>query len=118
MQKQDKIVVENDKVGDVLVLRVSGRVNVLSAPELEKEALHFIRSGCRKMMLDFNGVSYVSSAGLRTLLFLFNEIKAQSGKLVVCSEMPGVVDIVRLCGLHHVIFIVGKPEGAMQFLGS
>ena len=43
--------------------------------------------------VDFSGLDYISSAGLRTLLVLGNKAQAQKSELVLCG-LSGMVDEV------------------------
>ena len=47
------------------VLRVSGRVDHQTAPELEKALRGVINNGRHNIVVDLSDVSYISSAGLK-----------------------------------------------------
>ncbi|MGD0779085.1 MAG: STAS domain-containing protein, partial [Candidatus Solibacter sp.] len=55
-------------VGDAVVLRVAGRLDAITSPEFEKTCLQCINPDNRRIVLDFEGVEYISSAGLRAIL--------------------------------------------------
>ena len=65
--------------GNQAVLAVSGRLDTVTAPELEKYALDHME-GITEMALDLADVEYVSSAGLRALLQIHKDMSKQ-GKL-------------------------------------
>ncbi|MBP5655608.1 MAG: STAS domain-containing protein [Clostridiales bacterium] len=46
---------------------VKGRLDSITAPDLEKE-LEENLSGAEELVIDFDGLEYISSAGLRVLL--------------------------------------------------
>ena len=59
--------IEKKKEGNRLILAVSGRLDTMTAPELEnviKENLN----GLEELVLDFENLEYISSAGLRVVL--------------------------------------------------
>ena len=62
--------------GSELVLEVEGRLDTMTAPELEAE-LGKSLEGFDSLVLDFSKLEYISSAGLRVLL---SAHKAMSGK--------------------------------------
>ena len=68
--------IEKTLNGACLTLAVSGRLDTMTAPELEKE-LNQSLSGAESLVLDFENLEYISSAGLRVLL---SAHKAMSGK--------------------------------------
>ena len=53
--------------GNELVLALEGRLDTVTAPELEA-ALKDALEGVEELILDFEKLDYISSAGLRVLL--------------------------------------------------
>ena len=74
--------------GTALTIAPEGRIDTVTAPELEKE-LSFI-DGVTDLTLDFANVEYISSAGLRVLLAAY---KAMQGK--GSMKITNINDIVR-----------------------
>ena len=56
-----------NKNGTALEVALAGRLDTMTAPELEKE-LNEQLDGAEKLVFDFASVEYISSAGLRVLL--------------------------------------------------
>lgn len=94
---------------DVLVLRMSGQLDAISSPAAECKVFDFIHQGHHKILIDLNGIELMSSAGIRMLLSVSKKFKTISGKLIVCSLSPIVVDLINRCGFAHV-FEVAKDE--------
>ena len=57
--------IEKSKDGGRLTLKVAGRLDTNTSPELESE-LKF--DGVSEAVFDFSGLEYISSAGLRVLM--------------------------------------------------
>ena len=55
------------KISDVITIALSGRLDTLTAPQLEAE-LEGLLSDSDALVLDMAGLEYISSAGLRVLL--------------------------------------------------
>ncbi|MBR6955046.1 MAG: STAS domain-containing protein [Clostridia bacterium] len=62
--------------GSCLTLALTGRLDTMTSPELEAE-LNRSLEDAQSLVLDFTGLEYISSAGLRVLL---SAHKAMSGK--------------------------------------
>lgn len=102
--------VKEEIKGDVLVLRLSGRLDAVSSPSAEHKVFDYINSGHHKLLLDFSGVDYLSSAGMRMLLSTTKKLKTLSGKLVLFSVTANVMDVLRMSGFDHVLEIVKTEE--------
>jgi anti-anti-sigma factor len=63
----------------------------LIAEELRDEFLAvYSRSGAQSVVIDFQQVAYMSSAGFRPLLSLLRQVRNQGGRLVLCGLRPAV----------------------------
>ena len=79
--------IEQKKDGKALVLALAGRLDTVTAPELEavlKDAL----AGVEELTFDFEKLDYISSAGLRVLLSAQKTMNRQgSMKVIHANEM-------------------------------
>ena len=73
--------------GDKLTLKVEERLDTTTAPELEEEIKNSIE-GVKELTLDFSGLDYISSAGLRVLLSAQKTMNKQ-GRMVVTGVNHG-----------------------------
>lgn len=88
--------------GNRLEIALSGKINALTAPEFEKEAAKLL-DGIAFLSIDMSGVEYISSAGIRTLLFLERSMEAVSGELVI-RRVPEIIQkIFEVTGLPDLI---------------
>ena len=90
----------------ILVIRLepSQIVGDAVADELRDEFLAARRAiAARHVVVDFQQVSYLSSASFRPLLSLLREVRAQGGRLVLCHLQPyahEVFSVTRLISSH------------------
>ena len=108
------IELKEEKKGDVLVLRLRGRLDAISSPSAEKKVFESINSGMVKLLIDFSGVSYLSSAGMRMLLSVSKKLKTLSGKLVICSISSNVMDVLKMSGFDHVLEIAATENDGLN----
>ena len=86
------------------VFTLSGRLDTVTAPELEKELKDSL-SGITDLTLDFENLEYISSAGLRVLLSAHKIMSAQgSMKLVNVNEI--VQEVFEVTGFTDILNIV------------
>lgn len=94
------------RFADVVVLSPRGRVDHVTAEALKTAlAPHLARCGEGQdhVVLDFAGVDYISSAGLRILMLAAKQAKAQRGFLAVAAVQPLVQEILEISKFTLVI---------------
>ena len=92
------------------ILSLAGRIDTATAPELEQAINREIDGGHRKILLDFSGVSYISSGGLRVLLATAKKLKNAGDKFGICGLSAEVLKILKLAGFTS-IFSIYPSEG-------
>jgi anti-sigma B factor antagonist len=96
--------------GTATILSVSGRVDTATAPALEQAINKEIDLGHRKILLNFSGVTYISSGGLRVLLATAKKLKSADDRFGLASLNPEVHKILKLAGFTS-IFSIYPSEG-------
>ena len=85
--------------GSKLTIAVSGRVDTVTAPELEAN-LKF--GDATLVVIDLAGVSYMSSAGLRLLLTAHKTMAARGGELKIANVQPSVREVLDITGFSDI----------------
>jgi anti-sigma B factor antagonist len=67
--------------GTTLEIALEGRLDTMTAPELEAE-LQKDMSGAESLVMDFSKLDYISSAGLRVLLSAHKAMSTKGGMTV------------------------------------
>lgn len=86
-----------------LEVAVRGKLDAISAPKFEEEIAALL-DGITELVIDIGGVEYLSSAGLRALLYL-HQLMCEQGRLVIRNVPPIVQDIFELTGFQEIIAI-------------
>jgi anti-sigma B factor antagonist len=97
-----EIAVSNLKRCDLV--KVSGQIDSATAPELENQLLDLVERGKGNLVIDFEDVTFLSSAGLKALLHAQIRIRQKSsrGQVVAANVPPNLREIFELVGLHHI----------------
>ncbi len=90
--------------GTNLTVALSGRLDTTTAPELEKELKNSI-TGVTDLTLDFEGLEYISSAGLRVLLSAQKAMNASKGKMKIVGANEIVKEIFDVTGFSDILTI-------------
>lgn len=89
--------------GTKLELEITGRLDTITAPELDAEIKQNVDAiDC--LVLNFKGVEYISSAGLRVLLAT-QKIMNKKGKMVVREVNDTVMEIFNITGFVDILTI-------------
>lgn len=95
--------IEKNLSGTELNVKVSGRLDTTTAPELEAEVMGAI-SGVTKLVLNFEALEYLSSAGLRVLLQA-QKIMNKQGEMIIKNVNETINEIFEVTGFIDVLTI-------------
>jgi len=101
--------VDRDR-GAVIVVP-AGRLDSTSSPSFDQEVAALVSAGERRMVVDFTEVEYISSAGLRVLLLLAKQMRADKGSLALCGLGDRVRQVFELAGFLP-LFRIAATRGA------
>jgi anti-sigma B factor antagonist len=87
----------------VLTLVLTGRLDTVTAPELNKE-VDAIGSDIKELILDFTAIDYISSAGLRALLCGQKKMTKQ-GTMKLHHVRVEVQEVLDLTGFSDILTI-------------
>ncbi len=89
---------------DVAILNINGRIVSTTAPVLEK-AIEDVLKTENKLILDFSGVDFMASSGIRVLLIAYKRLKIQDGLLILRNVNPAVMKVLEVTGLKDFLDI-------------
>ena len=78
----------------VIYVTLSGRLDTANAMTAEQHFLKYAESGS-KFVLDFFGVEYITSAGIRALLTLYRTVAEKNGSVTIENAQPQVVEVLK-----------------------
>lgn len=89
--------------GNGLVLALAGRLDTVTAPQLEAELKQSL-GGIQELTLDFAELEYLSSAGLRVLLSTQKTMNKQ-GTMLIRHVNETIMEIFEITGFVDVLNI-------------
>ena len=92
-----------EKENGVTLLKIEGRLDTTTAPELEK-TINAEGDALKNLILDFGGVDYISSAGLRVILTAQKKMNIQ-GSMELINVSEAVMDIFEMTGFAEILVI-------------
>ena len=70
------------------------------------------------MILDFAGVEYISSVGLRVLMIAAKQMRGRGARIAVAAPQPVVAEIFAISRFDRVLDIVPSVRGALEQLSA
>lgn len=107
-----KFAIETDVTQDITQMKVKGRVDSESAPELDTALAKLINEGKSKIVLNLQDVDYMSSAGLRSLVKALKGTQSADGNLHLVSVSETVRGVLLTVGMMQMFKMFSTSEEA------
>lgn len=95
--------IQGKQINEVTVISLKGSIDAMTAPEITRFIEGEISKGNIKLVADFSGVDYTSSAGLRVLLGAIKDTRSRSGDLRLVGVQPDVLKVLTLSGFTTIL---------------
>ncbi|MEP6894298.1 MAG: STAS domain-containing protein [Chloroflexota bacterium] len=105
--------IQDRQVGEVTIISLKGSIDAMTAPKITEFIQSQIANGNTKLVTDFSGVDYTSSAGLRVLLGAIKESRARGGDLRLTSVQPDVLKVLNLSGFTNILKLFETLDAAI-----
>jgi len=102
----------------IVILNLKGRVDATNSGQVHDKVMDEIKNGCNKMIINFSEVNYISSAGLRVLIFATKSFAKNSGSFAVCSLNENIMKIFEISGLVNLFSIHDDLETGIDALNA
>jgi len=97
--------------GDCAVLRVTGEVDLFTAPQLRERVIHLLADGVRHVIADLSDVEFMDSTGLGALVGSLKRLRVDGGSLTLVTGAEAVLHLLRITGLVNVFTLhASVPE--------
>lgn len=88
-----------------IVIAIEGRVDTITAPELEKTTQPYLSKTGITLVFDCEKMAYVSSSGLRVILMTHKQVTAKGGKFIMRNLTQEVRSVIDMTGFSRIIVI-------------
>jgi anti-sigma B factor antagonist/stage II sporulation protein AA (anti-sigma F factor antagonist) len=110
----------SQRYADVVVAAPVGQVDHASAPRLESALAPMLEANgdTGAIVLDFAGVHYISSVGLRVLMIAAKKMRAREAAIGVAALQPVVQEIFDISRFDHVVEVYPSVRDALAALSQ
>ena len=97
---------------------LTGRLDSAGVGQLEEQFIANVGRGGKPAIVDFAGVTFLSSMGIRLLVSAAKDLSRRGLKMVLLSPQALVRESITSAALHRLIPLAASDEEAAGFLGA
>ena len=105
------------KVSDaegITIIHFDGMLDGQTSPAAQAAFERLLEQGVTRILANFEQLSFISSAGLRVLLYTAKELKNRQGEVRICGAGPSVVEVFEISGFNTIISLVDSEAEALE----
>jgi anti-anti-sigma factor len=113
--------ISSRRLADVVVVMPVGQIDHPNAQQLQQALAPILDQAAASrtpLVLDFTGVEYISSMGLRVLMVAAKQMRAGSARIAVAALRPVVEEIFEIARFKHVLEVFPSVRAALQALSA
>ena len=99
---------------DINIYRLIGRLDSNTSQMLEEKVFQAISDGSKKIIVDFENLDYISSAGLRVVLKANKALLREDGRVMLCSMQNYIREIFETTGIDNFVPILDTMDQALE----
>src|SRR5689334_1840185 len=107
----------DQSIGEVHVVTARGRLDGNASGPFGEYIRKLIGGEQPKLLIDFTGVDFVTSAGLRAVLTVLKTVKAAGGLFALCGVQSTVREVLDITGFSGMIDIHPERGAALKAMG-
>ncbi len=97
----------------ITIVSVTGRMDAVTTPEIDGKLSGLIDSGEKKLVVDLQGLDYISSAGLRSFLATAKRLKTLEGDMVFANLKGHVTEVFKISGFYSLFKVYDSLDAAL-----
>ena len=101
------------EVDNIKVVQFTGNLDTNTAPEAENRINGLLDDDAAKILINFENLNYISSAGLRVLLATAKKMMATGGSLKICSLNKTVQEVFDISGFNTILSLEANEADAL-----
>lgn len=110
--------VSKSENGDVSILYIKGYLDAHTAPDLETEFQKLVDAKKYNIIVNFQDLSYISSAGLGVFMGFIEDIRKNGGDIKLSDMKPKIYRVFDLLGFPTLYDILDEEARALEKFGK
>ncbi len=109
-----ELTIETRQVGEVIVLDLKGELDTYSCPAVRELVVRLVDEGAKHILLNVQGVQYIDSAGLGTLVGGLKRATEHDGQLKIVHANEQLRKVFSITGLVRVFELYEDEDAALK----
>jgi anti-sigma B factor antagonist len=105
-------------VGEIVVVEVSGWIEIGSAPQLRETLISVIDEGHLQLVVDLSAVVFLDSTGLGVLIGTLHRLRSRDGSMALAGASDRVYKVFHTTQLTKVLNITDTVADAIAAINS
>ena len=110
--------IQTERDGGTLIAKAEGRIDGVNARDFEEALKAAISDDDDNVVIDLEGLSYISSAGLRVILLVAKTLRKRNAKFMLCSLSDPIREVFEISGFDKIIPVHASREQALASIGD
>ena len=103
-----------ERATGTVIAKADGRIDSSNSREFHSELDAVVEGSDAALILDFEDVSYISSAGMRVILLTAKSLQKSGMKFVLCSMNDSIREVFKISGFDKIIAIHDSQAEALS----
>ena len=107
--------IQTERENGALIAKAEGRIDGVNARDFEEALKAEINANedQNTIIMDLEGLSYISSAGLRVILLIAKTLRKRNADFMLCSLSPPIREVFEISGFDKIIPVHESREQAL-----
>lgn len=101
-------------VRGIPIVVITGRLDTSNAPLFETQTASLLEEKHKRVLLDLSGLTFISSAGLRSMLQIIKHTNRSGGRTGVFSVPEQILEAIEISGFAPLIDVYPDRETALN----
>jgi len=110
--------ISSTKEKDIICVSLSGRLDSHCVEITDKQFKKWLKDGETKFIVDFEGIEYISSAGLRIFVNATKKLLGKGGGIVLYNLSRDLINIFEITGLVNIISVADNKAEALKYFAN
>ena len=106
----------HETIDGIQVLTIEGRLDATSADQFQNGVLSRVGRAGQGVLIDLEPLSYLSSAGIRSILMIARDMQDHNRNFALCSPKGDVAEVLSVSGVDSIVTVHDRRDDAVSAL--